>query len=63
MEHLEQQVVEQEQLHRKQLQEEKKSRKKAVKEADEDKAGLRARITSLQVFYILIQIVIPVQLF
>ena len=59
VEHLEQQVVEQEQLHRKQLQEEKKSRKKAVKEADEDKAGLRARITSLQVFYILIQIVIP----
>ena len=49
VEHLEQQVVEQEQLHRKQLQEEKKSRKKALKEADEDKAGLRARITSLQV--------------
>ena len=49
VEHLEQQVVEQEQLHRKQLQEEKKSRKKAVKEAEEDKVGLRARITSLQV--------------
>lgn len=48
VEHLEQQVVEQEQLHRKQLQEEKKSRKKASKEAEEDKAGLRARITSLQ---------------
>ena len=49
VEHLEQQVVEQEQLHRKQLQEEKKSRKKASKEAEEDKVGLRARITSLQV--------------
>ena len=49
VEHLEQQVVEQEQLHRKQLQEEKKLRKKSLKDADEDKAGLRSRITSLQV--------------
>ena len=49
VEHLEQQVVEQEQLHRKQLQEEKKLRKKSLKDADEDKAGLRSRITTLQV--------------
>jgi len=48
VEHLEQQVVEQEQLHRKQLQEEKKLRKKSLKDADEDKAGLRSRITTLQ---------------